>query len=377
MGKIWVIAKKALGFRSVKEMLEENKLEYYITNQEDPKWEEVEEEIKEKMKESEIVYGVGIKGRKPENVNEVSKLLACEMDIQNYKYVIENVMKAIDFTTNKRKKNNNDEDIAKQVLIKQLANDIIEKKEILEIDKFINIDTIDDLLGEVLISEFSEINSDIKTIKKTYYKKGCLWCKEGSQNILKDDYGIEKELLWKEAFKIRDYILNFDEKLILLVNEGEFDDVLDYNIRKGPLLIIPEIIENIRVAKNDMALFDVQLESYENKKNQLIAEASVCFKQVDDVNKELENMKNKLKLLENKKQSKAIDSKKQELNYEIGKKQHDYMYFMNRKREYEIIIERQSSIAYQLGEIGSMVNNYQNEIDKYKTMYYESKIKQV
>ena len=377
MGKIWVVAKKALGFRSVKKMLEENKLEFYITNQGDPKWEDLEEEIKEKMKESEIVYGVGIKGRKPENVNEVSKLLACEMDIQNYKYVIENVMKAIDFTTNKRMKNNNDEEIAKQVLIKQVENDIIEEKEMLEIDKYININTIDNLLGEVLISEFIETNSDVKVIKKTYYRNGCLWCKEGSQNITKDDYGFEKEFLWKEEFKIRDYILNFDEKLILLVNEGEFDDVLDYNIRKGPLLIIPEIIENIRVAKNDMALFDVQLESYENKKLQLIAESNVCFKQVDELNKELENMKNKLTLLEGKKQSKSVDSKKEQMNSEIAKKQHEYMFFMNQKREYERIIERQSSIAYQLGEIGSMVNNYQNEIDKYKNMYYESKIKQV
>ena len=108
-----------------------------------------------------------------------------------------------------------------------------------------------------------------------------------------------------------------------------------------------------------------------------INESNVCFKQVDELNKELENMKNKLTLLEGKKQSKSVDSKKEQMNSEIAKKQHEYMFFMNQKREYERIIERQSSIAYQLGEIGSMVNNYQNEIDKYKNMYYESKIKQV
>lgn len=372
--KIWVVSKKALAFKIVVEMLEEEKQKYYITNEDESLWEKIEEDIKVEISNADIVYGVGLNGKKPENAVEISKCLGIHMDIKNYGNVIENVKKVINSNKMKQDVNfkQNDKDVENKVKIKQKKEDIIEERELKVIEEYINKDTIDALLGEFFIVETIVSNDKkIKTIQRTYYKNDQLFSKCGYENL----EGTSNEIVWKQAEKIKDFPLDMDEKIILLINKEGFEKELDYNVIKGPMNVIPEVIGNIRLARNDLEFFNLKFERTDFEKIKMQKLVEKYNEKIKEIEEKLESLKNELVSLSDKADRKSIKQKIEKINDEVFQNQAICEGLKKEKQGIDVEIKKESEKSFQLGEIGNLVNNYRNEINKYKILYFEKKIK--
>lgn len=373
--RIWVVSSKAFAFAGVIELLKEKEQEYFITEVEDCIWENVEDPIKDEMDNADYVYGIGMRGKKADNVVDISKFeISSKMDMKKYGSVIFNITRVIDGKEEEKKRDliKEDSEVEKDVGVKQKEECVLEQSTLLKIEKFLNNETIDFLLGEIFIVE-SAVSEDktIKILKKVYYKNDQIFSKDGYQQI----NGLNSDIIWKDEVKVKDYPLDLNEKIILLVNKGGFENDLEYNILKGPMLVMPDVIEHLRLARNDLEFFNLKLERSDYNKIKYERLEEKYDEKILEVGKEIEKLKQDLIKLGEKQEKKAIKLKIQELNDEILQKQGIYTALIKEKLDLEIEIKKETEKVNQLCEIGDLVNNYENEINKYKLLYYEKKIK--
>lgn len=373
--RIWVVSSKAFAFAGVIELLKEKEQEYFITEVEDCIWENLEDPIKDEMDNADYVYGIGMRGKKADNVVDISKFeISSKMDMKKYGSVIFNITRVIDGKEEEKKRDliKEDSEVEKDVGVKQKEECVLEQSTLLKIEKFLNNETIDFLLGEIFIVE-SAVSEDktIKILKKVYYKNDQIFSKDGYQQI----NGLNSDIIWKDEVKVKDYPLDLNEKIILLVNKGGFENDLEYNILKGPMLVMPDVIEHLRLARNDLEFFNLKLERSDYNKIKYERLEEKYDEKILEVGKEIEKLKQDLIKLGEKQEKKAIKLKIQELNDEILQKQGIYTALIKEKLDLEIEIKKETEKVNQLCEIGDLVNNYENEINKYKLLYYEKKIK--
>jgi hypothetical protein len=367
MSILWILAKDAVAFNKVKEILDENDLKYYIIDKEiDSRWEKIKKEILDEIEMTDNVYSLGIRGVKPDKVREVSKFIINQSEIKKYENVIKNVLNIVGKRTikPKTKKNYQDKEVEERVNQKSLIEKVNKKEEIKEIEKYININTIDELVGGVLISkQIKEINtnSTSQEITREYYKKGNIWVQNGVRIL--DGNKENNKINWEEPKFLKEYELSFDEKIIVLVNKGDFDNVLDFKIKKGPIKFIPDVIEKIRIARKDLALFNIELDSECSKRDNLQDIYLNYNQNLDLVDQEIDKLRAKIKNTNHKKEDEGL-----------LKKQEEYSSVLKEQLKHEDIFKIQNELVYQLDEIGSLVNNYEHQVEKYKIWYYEKKI---
>ena len=377
---VWLLSKEALEFDTIYDILHRKRAEIVVTNQGlHATWDGLEDIQKKKLAQYAIVYCVGIKGDLPENAENISPYHNEEGDITRKVALLKEVTSVLDSEVKIKKEKvssyhyNPEEDNQVEEVVEQREQEVEQK---LNVDSYINPSNIDTLLGSVMITEEgleSEERPDgsyVDSIYRKYYENGVVWEQKGKNQVVIQNGEEQNCAEWLPPEKVQEYPLSYEEKVVLLISNGNYEEYIEYNVVDGPLPVIPDVIEQLRNAIHDIDLFNISLSAAEAKLSNLQEILNAQEALVEEKEAEIDALKDKEVVL---KPGDGRGKQKEHKKYEqkLLEKQAEYSALLAVQNEKEQDVDTQSLIVEQLTEIGSLANNFVSKIHQYEKIYVE------